>query len=94
MYKKEINSKTYSYSSKISSQINSNSKAKENSNVIIVFNSSNELTELFEPFETNWDDDKYIENVEEDNFIIDYLLFVDDCKTLISKFGKWQNKSI
>ena len=81
MYKKEINSKTYSSSSKISSQNNSNTKEKENSNVIIVLNSSNELTELFEPFETNWDDNKYIKNVEEDNFIKDYLLFVDDCKT-------------
>ena len=80
MNKKEINSKTYSSSSKISSQNNSNTKEKENSNVIIVLNSSNELTELFEPFETNWDDNKYIKNVEEDNFIKDYLLFVDDCK--------------
>ena len=80
MYKKEINSKTYSSSSKISSQNNSNTKEKENSNVIIVLNSSNELTELFEPFEPNWDDDKYIKNIEEDNFIKDYLLFVDDFK--------------
>ena len=80
MNKKEINSKTYSSSSKISSQNYSKPKAKENSNVIFMFNSSNELTELFEPFEPNWDDDKYIKNVEEDNFIKNYLLFVDDFK--------------
>ncbi len=71
-----------------------NSNKEKESNDFAIFSKNNDLIELFEPFQTDEDDEKFIENLDEYNFIKDYLLFLKFDEKKIYNTCSYSTKSI